>query len=68
MPGDLVFQPLRLIRSGQAWHLIIYVSDYWIARSSRAMTAVCEDWPRSSLKYSTIIHAVFEMASRRDAR
>jgi hypothetical protein len=34
--------------------------DYWIARSSRAMTA--------EMKYSTNTYAIFEIASRRDAR
>jgi hypothetical protein len=38
---------------------ITCVSEYWIARSSRAMTTV--------MKYSTNTYAIFEMASRRDA-
>jgi hypothetical protein len=40
--------------------VINYVSEYWIARSSRAMTAVEEIFDNNN--------AIYEMASRPDTR
>jgi hypothetical protein len=56
-------------RRWQAASVVNQLSEYWVARSSRAMTPVKRrEALQPSPKYSTNNNAIFEMASRPDAR